>query len=212
LRKKLEAEAGGPVSSAELLMWLVDHARDGEEAPDAEPIAQLDPRNSGPLVPLEERDAPTSVELRGQILARHGRRCATCDSRLGLFVHHLHWRRYGGPTTADNLIPLCKGCHSLVHARRLILVGGPDSLELFDERGEVVGVYRPTGMRFRVPGDAGRTDVADATEVAAPPAVVEAPPPVVEASWWKRHQGLLRWDRGRAGSRAPSGSSCRPSP
>jgi len=284
LRAQVQTEAGGPVSSAELLMWLVGRVWDGAEAPSSRRIAEIDPRNHGSLVPLEARDARTSPVLRDEVLARHDERCVSCRTRVGLFVHHVHWRRYGGPTCAENLVPLCKTCHSMVHARKLILVGTAGSLELFDEEGEPVGVRRPTGMRFRVPeapgggsapgalagdraepspgalagdraepaaealagdraepapgalagdraelaaeapaGDraepAAEAPAGDGAEPAAgalagdraepaagalagdraEPAVVEAPPPVVDAGWWKRHQGLLRWDRQRGG-------------
>ena len=38
--------------------------------------------------------------------------------------HHLTWHSRGGPTDLDNLIGLCRKCHSLIHAGRLELARG----------------------------------------------------------------------------------------
>jgi hypothetical protein len=38
--------------------------------------------------------------------------------------HHLTWWSHGGPTDLDNLIGLCRKCHTLVHAGRLDLARG----------------------------------------------------------------------------------------
>ena len=43
--------------------------------------------------------------------------------------HHIIWHSRGGPTDLDNLIGLCRKCHSLVHAGRLKLArGSPHTL------------------------------------------------------------------------------------
>jgi Holliday junction DNA helicase RuvB len=92
--------------------------------------------NTGELCPEHERDEPTPLVLRREILARDGFRCCHCRSRRNLTVHHRLWLRYGGRTVRENLMTLCEDCHSLVHARLLVIVGTiPGRLRFVDRRG-----------------------------------------------------------------------------
>ena len=58
-----------------------------------------------------------STELRRQILAEAGYRCAvpTCRNILALDIHHIVEVSEGGPDAASNLIALCGTCHDLYH-------------------------------------------------------------------------------------------------
>jgi hypothetical protein len=66
------------------------------------------------------RKAPTK-KLRYLVLRRDGFRCKVCgrsaeeDVHATIEVHHIDPFGYGGVTTSDNLITLCKTCHDGVH-------------------------------------------------------------------------------------------------
>ena len=141
-------------------------------------LALLDPENAGELVPEEARDVPTPAALRDKTLLRDGHRCRICGSRENLAAHHRRWRSYGGPTALSNLLTACERCHSLVHARLLIVLGDPEGeLRLLDRQG------RPTGGRATFPvelelvrgPEAERGESAGGAET-VPPAVPPAGP------------------------------------
>src|SRR4051812_29396088 len=48
-------------------------------------------------------------------LARHGRKCQACGSRINLDVHHVTYQRFGDEDL-DDLRVLCRAHHELVHA------------------------------------------------------------------------------------------------
>jgi RNA-directed DNA polymerase len=52
------------------------------------------------------------AELRLLALARDGYRCVQCHSPDDLHVHHLHARHKGGTDQLDNLVTLCRTCHT----------------------------------------------------------------------------------------------------
>ena len=58
-------------------------------------------------------------ELCKQILRRDGWRCQFCGRMLNLEVHHKAFRSLSGEDTEQNLITLCKACHSCVHESRI---------------------------------------------------------------------------------------------
>ena len=51
---------------------------------------------------------------RGLILNFWGRRCALCNSKKGVDVHHRTYERLGEELTTD-CIPLCRHCHTHHH-------------------------------------------------------------------------------------------------
>jgi hypothetical protein len=55
------------------------------------------------------------VELRMQVLARDGYRCANCPATHGLHVHHIVPLSKGGTNQLSNLIVLCEDCHKKLH-------------------------------------------------------------------------------------------------
>ncbi len=155
-------------------------------------VLSLDPENHGPVVPVDRRDVPTGDTLRAEVLFRDGYQCRKCGSRDNVTVHHRRWRSYGGKTERVNLVSLCEGCHSLVHARLLFVLGDPEGeLQFFDHQG------RPVGRPPRDP------DVEVAVSVEPRPLVPAEPtrqpmdldhlPEEVDAEWWVRHEHLFAW-------------------
>jgi 5-methylcytosine-specific restriction endonuclease McrA len=51
-------------------------------------------------------------ELKEEIKAERGAKCALCDSAENLDLHHLKARRYGGKAVKENLQLLCRSCHA----------------------------------------------------------------------------------------------------
>jgi hypothetical protein len=59
------------------------------------------------------------------ISLRQGGICAAPACRHPIaHNHHLIWWSHGGPTDLDNLIGLCRECHTLIHTGRLELARG----------------------------------------------------------------------------------------
>jgi 5-methylcytosine-specific restriction endonuclease McrA len=57
------------------------------------------------------------TELQQAILRRDGWRCQICGTRSHLEVHHKQFRSHSGNDAEENLITLCRDCHSAVHER-----------------------------------------------------------------------------------------------
>jgi 5-methylcytosine-specific restriction endonuclease McrA len=55
-------------------------------------------------------------QLRERILRRDGWRCQNCGSLRSLEVHHVQRRSQQGDDTEQNLITLCRSCHTDQHA------------------------------------------------------------------------------------------------
>ena len=54
-------------------------------------------------------------ELHLRVLRRDGWRCQSCGSMKQLEVHHQQYRSHSGEDVEDNLITLCRKCHSSEH-------------------------------------------------------------------------------------------------
>ena len=68
---------------------------------------------------------------REAILNRDGYTCQICgEKHTKLEVHHIIFRSQGGTDDENNLITLCKNCHSDVHDGRVILTQKPKKLNL----------------------------------------------------------------------------------
>lgn len=52
---------------------------------------------------------------RQMVYQRDGYRCALCDDRRGLQIHHVVKRSQGGTNLEHNLITLCWKCHAVAH-------------------------------------------------------------------------------------------------
>ena len=64
-----------------------------------------------------------SSALRRRVHTRDGWRCRGCGSKRSLQPHHVRSWEDGGPTTYENLVTLCRNCHTLAHAG-LLVIGG----------------------------------------------------------------------------------------
>jgi 5-methylcytosine-specific restriction endonuclease McrA len=63
------------------------------------------------------------LAVRKQVLLRDGFTCRACGTGGEVDVHHKKLRSAGGQDTSQNLVALCRKCHSLVHAYRLFIHG-----------------------------------------------------------------------------------------
>ena len=56
-------------------------------------------------------------DIRQAILKRDNKRCTNCHEEMGLAVHHIVPRAWGGTEHPRNLRTLCAGCHVKAHQR-----------------------------------------------------------------------------------------------
>jgi 5-methylcytosine-specific restriction endonuclease McrA len=63
----------------------------------------------------ERLENPTYEALRRAVLQRDGWKCQDCGGMTNLEVHHQRFRSQSGPDHEDNLITLCRDCHSVRH-------------------------------------------------------------------------------------------------
>ena len=50
-----------------------------------------------------------------EVLRQNGGRCARCRSSRRLQIHHRRYRSHGGTHRIDNLEPVCRDCHHVIH-------------------------------------------------------------------------------------------------
>ena len=164
--------------------------RDGE-VPVAPEIAEM-------LACEADREVP--AWLRQKVLDRDGHRCRCCGSRHSLHMHHIIWFSRGGKTRFDNLVTLCRSCHTLVHAGLLVIMGSiKKGLRFEDKDGnDVHGPNAPPGQFLSGDGNGPRrlilTETADQPKQAERIATIDDVPSAVDAHWWRRHADLLRWN------------------
>ncbi len=177
-----------------------------------------------------ESDRRVPIALRRRVLARDGLRCRCCGSRHRKQIHHIIPVSLGGRTVIENLITLCRTCHSLIHAELLVIHGSWESGWRFVDRegrdlhgpgpspAEAIGAMSQddTVLAIRVP--------AAVEQVAAETVVTLAGAPAeIDADWLRRHGHLLSFnDRRmmfemRPGLPAPEvqkevGTMCQPRP
>jgi hypothetical protein len=48
-------------------------------------------------------------------MERHSWRCARCRTSKRLEIHHRKYRSHGGTHRVENLEPVCRDCHKLIH-------------------------------------------------------------------------------------------------
>lgn len=56
---------------------------------------------------------------KGRIYKTVGR-CTACNNKGDLDLHHLISRGAGGPDSEENLMPLCRLCHTRLHVKGLL--------------------------------------------------------------------------------------------
>ena len=50
-----------------------------------------------------------------EVLRQNGGRCARCCSYRRLQIHHRRYRSHGGTHRIENLEPVCRDCHKVIH-------------------------------------------------------------------------------------------------
>ena len=48
-------------------------------------------------------------------MEQYGWRCARCRTSQRLEIHHRKYRSHGGTHRVENLEPVCRDCHKLIH-------------------------------------------------------------------------------------------------
>lgn len=106
--------------------------------------------------------------LRRMVLKRHRKTCAGpgCDQHRFLDLHHIEWWEWGGETNYDNLIPLCRFHHDLIHDHRWSVI----------LQGDEAIWFRPSGRRYE-PGPAPPEEEPPRSPIESPP--TDAPLPAL---------------------------------
>ena len=65
-----------------------------------------------------------------KVFIRDGFKCRHCGFRQTLDPHHIIFKSHGGKDTTENLITLCRSCHSGIHAGNLEIVGNDANKEI----------------------------------------------------------------------------------
>ena len=107
--------------------------------------AMLHDTGDGTILNVGRRSRRASAAIRRAVRERDGVRCSFpgCQSRR-TDLHHIRWWSMGGETSADNLHPLCKAHHRLVHLRGYIITR---------TRGGYTFTNPSTGLVIGPPGD-----------------------------------------------------------
>ncbi|MHC4472975.1 MAG: HNH endonuclease, partial [Planctomycetota bacterium] len=166
-RKRLkETETGGPVSVLEAILTSegrekFERARqlacrkrnrvlDEGETVEVLSDHYLDSFDPDRKVPRKRRMPETNgragrnvpAEVKREVLGRTGDRCANpeCDNEIFVDLAHDRPHARGGSREADNLDPLCGGCHLLKDRGLLIVRRTPEGLEFRTLDGRLIGV------------------------------------------------------------------------
>jgi hypothetical protein len=117
--------------------------------------AMLHDPGDGSVLDVGRRSRSATAAIRRAVRERDGARCCFpgCDSRR-TDLHHIVWWHHGGRTSADNLAPVCKRHHTLIHAKAYIICRlGPGQYSFtHPATGQVIA---PLGT---LPGAAGPID------------------------------------------------------
>lgn len=65
--------------------------------------------------------SPVWKRLREEALERSDHTCKHCGTEDELQVHHLNYERFGGMERPEDLIVLCRTCHTADHRARLFI-------------------------------------------------------------------------------------------
>jgi hypothetical protein len=115
-----------PLSDTEFLVelsreFVLNGGRPPRETPDVPATEDL-------IEELVENPNEEQVPdgTREEVLRRDKHRCRNCACYLDVEVHHIRFRRHGGPNTSHNLVTLCNTCHASVHRGLLRIHGDPN--------------------------------------------------------------------------------------
>lgn len=147
----------------------------------------------------QEADRRVGRSLRRKVLARYRHRCAACGCRHRLQMHHVIWVSKGGLTRLENLVPLCRRCHALVHGGLLLIEGSFDAGWRFQNTegrnihdagtppGEVLAELAGGGRKLIARIESPEADFAPGPQITT----IEDVPAEADGSWWQRHAHLL---------------------
>jgi hypothetical protein len=102
--------------------------------------AMLHDPGDGSVLDAGRRSRSATAAIRRAVRERDGARCCFpgCDSRR-TDLHHIVWWRNGGTTSLDNLLPVCKRHHTLIHAKGYIICRlGPGQYSFTDPSSGVI--------------------------------------------------------------------------
>ncbi|MEE8459921.1 MAG: AAA family ATPase [Phycisphaerales bacterium] len=138
--------------------------------------------------PDRDRDRSVPRSLRRKVYARDGHRCRCCGSRHSLHVHHIIPWSCGGKTCLENLITVCRWCHSLIHAGLITITGSCErDWRFLDAEGREIHAAQ---VNLPPPGDR-LTLVETAPALATEPVSVDLPAEI-DCAWWRRNAHRLR--------------------
>lgn len=151
--------------------WQNGAGREIEVSAEVLDRARCDAELIGSLEAIEPARVTSTItpRLRRQVLARdrHGCTVPGCRAARNLDVHHIRFRSDGGGNKLSNLLTLCSGHHTLLHAGQLIIRGeAPHALE-FSWR-KVPERPTPAASLEGVPGMSRSSDSAYRSEAPEP--------------------------------------------
>ncbi len=131
---------------------------------------------------LEERDRPNNRSIVKKVLMKYGKRCAIpgCDCELGLHVHHVVFRRHGGPTEVWNLAAVCARHHAAVHTGLLEVFLDPSGSLICRAAADTIDQQVAQSERKKLAAEP--VAVPDRAPPVAPAALAALPAPCAPAA------------------------------
>jgi len=135
-----------------------------------------------------EKDRSVPRALRRKVYARDGHRCRCCGSRHSLHVHHIIPWSCGGETCLENLITVCRWCHSLIHAGLITITGSCErDWRFLDAEGR--DIHAPE-VDLPPPGD--RLTMVETAPALAPISASDDLPAEIDCAWWRGNAHRIR--------------------
>jgi Holliday junction DNA helicase RuvB len=154
----------------------------------------------------KDRDVPKA--LRRRVFARDGYRCRCCGSRHSLHVHHIIPWSCGGQTCLENLITVCRWCHSLIHASLITITGSCErDWRFVDAQGRDINAPE---VDLPPPGDRV-TLVETSPALATEPASADLPAEI-DCAWWRGNAHRIRCSESAGTVELRPGKSLRDDP
>lgn len=82
------------------------------------------------------------AEIRQVVLKRDGHKCTVCDITGSLDVHHIHPKFFGGSHDPQNLISLCRKCHTDQHIDLQIKLGSSAMIKIAAFLKKLIGKFK----------------------------------------------------------------------
>jgi len=126
-----------------------------------------DSDDEGTILNVGRRRRRATAAIRRAVRERDGARCSFpgCESRR-TDLHHITWWSMGGETSLDNLQPLCRRHHGLVHQKSYIITRNPGGGYTFTRADGLVIEPAPA-----LPGSTG--DITATHQATITPATIQ---------------------------------------